>query len=230
MAFPAISTPQVIAIDRMVSRTLLQFRKSPVFLSVLEVFANELQRLHDAINAVIVGRTVPAGVGEQLNGLGRIVGQDRGVATYDDSIWFVPDVNSLDQTRTWVTNGLYLGLFVADDATFRQFIEARIYRNFSRYGSIPEIQRAFLSAYGYKISFVRVGPMVVDVVLPNEINSIARAAVFNFVSDDRADDRNALPIPATVSIGRILTIAEYNTFAAGSIVFAAEHWGFGSSE
>lgn len=228
MAFPEIIVPHVDAVSRMESRTLLQFRRAQVFLQVLAAFAQELQALQDACEAVIQERTVAQAVGEQLETLGRIVGQPRGVASYDDTIWFVPDVNSVDQTRQWVPGGLYLGQFVADDATYRQFIESRIYRNFSKYGSIPEIQRAFTTAYGFTISFVRMGPMTVEAVIPDTANEIAKAAVLNFFSDEHADFKSVLPIPATVHINAIYTVSEYNIFAASSNRFAAESWLFGT--
>lgn len=211
MGFPEIQLDHTDALARAFSRLLLQFRRSPVLIDILMALVAEVQELIDATEQVILGRTVAGGVGEQLNALGRIVGQDRNVTTYDDSVWFVPDVNSVDTAREWVEGGLYLGQYQADDAEFKSLIEARVYRNFSKYGSVPEIQRAFKAAYGYDISFVPSAPMEVDVILADSVGDAALAAVIGQVWNDQVDAQYRLPIPATVRISGVTRYTTYPT-------------------
>lgn len=67
--------------QRAFSRMLLQFRDSPVLLSLLWGFVSELQNLSDAIAGVINGRDPSKATGYNMDAIGRIVGQPRVILT-----------------------------------------------------------------------------------------------------------------------------------------------------
>ena len=171
MPFPSVTAQEYVlqAMERMYSRILVQFRQSPVFLSMLQAFADKVQALSDQIIATIEKRTVPQGMEEQLDVIGRIVGQTRELLSYETAPWLTPDVNyrSIDQTPVWVVNAPLGGNLVVGDMFFRQLIEGKIYRNFSYYGSVPEIQAMVKAAFGIDVSVVRSGPLAIYMVVPD---------------------------------------------------------------
>lgn len=208
MSFDPVSVPHVDLQTRAVSRMLLQFRRSPVLLDLLGALVKEVQAFQDAAEQVVKGRTAAAASGEQLNGLGRIVGQAREGWSYSDDIWFAPDLASqnVDAGHAWVPGGYLFGTYIPDDETYRRLIEAKVYRNFSKYGSIPDIQAMFMAAFGLHISFELVGPMLVDVMVQPGLPSYALGSIVNFKDTERVDQRGLLPWPTTLKIRDVITI------------------------
>lgn len=233
MSFAPTAVPHQNLQERAISRLLLQFRRSLVLAEILGALVKEVQALNDAAEAVQSGRTPAAALGEQLNGLGRIVGQTREGYTYDENIWFAPDIatQNVDIAYAWVPGGYLLGTFLADDETYRRLIEAKVFRNFCKYGSVTEIQTMFMAAFGFPISFRRVGEMEVDVIVPNNIPNYALGAIVNFKDTGYVDQRGLLPWPATLRINEIIEASEYFTlFAAQHSAFADGHWNFAGEE
>lgn len=206
MGFATIQVAHQNLQERAFSRLLLQFRGSSVLKNLLDAIVKEVQELQNSAEQVIAGRTAAEAVGEQLDALGRIVGQPREGVTYSESIWFAPDIaaQNVDIAFSWVPGGYLFGCYSPDDPTYRQLIEAKIFRNHGRYGSIPEIQQTFLVAFGAHLSFTLVGPMEVDVTVPLGTSTYALGAITNFKNNERVDHRGLLPWPATLRIRNVI--------------------------
>jgi len=212
MPFPAINATEYMLeiMERMYSRILVQFHQSPVLLSVLQAFADEIQALSAQIIATLELRTVPQGQTEQLDVIGRIVGQARELQDYDTVAWFTPDVvyRNVDQTPVWVINGPLGGSVVVGDASFRQLIEGKIYRNFSYYGSVPEIQAMVKAAFGIDVSVVQDGPMGIYLVVPDStsdslIQWLKRSGVSQAV-----DSPYYVPVSVTVYVSEVYRFSD----------------------
>jgi len=63
--------------DAAVSRLIEQYRDKPNFVSLIRTYANRIQRVEDEMWRLFTERTLESAVGEQLNVLGRVVGQAR---------------------------------------------------------------------------------------------------------------------------------------------------------
>ena len=205
MSFDPVVFDKVEVMKRMVSRLLLQFQGAPVLIDILNAFGLELQLLLDTVGEVIVERSPLDAVEQQLEGLGRIVGQDRIVIDYEDVTWFSPDVVGLgaDVAPVWVTGVVTAGSLLADDIMYRQLIEAKVFRNFTKYGSVPENQTVALVAFGVDVSWKLTGPMSVNIFISENTNS----AVTNILTDTLHGGDDALsimPYPPTLSIDNII--------------------------
>lgn len=177
--FVKIEQPTVDLSERATSRTLLQFRKSSVFLNVLQSFVAEINRLQGAIVEAINKRGVAEATGVNLDAIGRIVGQDRTVLDFSELPWFTPDDETLacDMAPAWVTGAATGGSYAADDVWYRELIAARIFRNFTMYSSVYEIQTVLKEALDVDVSFERVGPMEIEVI----VNQYTPLWVINFI-------------------------------------------------
>ena len=209
MSFEVIEELKQDLQKRARSRLLMQFKDSVVLRKVLEALVKEVQTFSDAVADVMYFRTPAQAFGEQLDGVGRIVGQAREGFTYDENIWFAPDIvgQNVDAAFAWVPGGYLLGTYLPDDETYRRLIEAKVFRNFSRYGSVEEIQTMFNAAFGFPINFVRTDMMEVDVVVPEGLPDYALGVIVNFQNTAKVDQRGLLPWPATLSIRNVLSAA-----------------------
>lgn len=211
MTFDPVEFKKTEIIQRMISRLLLQFHHAPVLIELLSAFGEEIQLLLNAIEQVVVERSPMNAVGEQLEALGRIVGQLRIVIDLEKIIWFTPDVIgfSPDIAPAWVPGVPTSGSLIADDTTYRQLIEAKIFRNFAKYGSVPENQRVALLAFGVNISYILVGPMAVDIIILENTTS----TIVDLLSRTSSNSQGAImPYPPTLKIEALL-FAPDNPFA-----------------
>jgi len=215
MSFQEVVVSRENMVDRMKSRMLDYFRKAPVEMAIIEGFASEIQALMTAIQDVQDLRTPAKAGGVNLDALGRIVGQDRILMDYSLIAWFAPDVDGQgpDQAPIWVTGAPLTESLLVDDIWYRLFIEAKIFRNHTKYGSIPEIQQAAKMAFNIDISFIRTGPMQVFLVIPRYFPLY----VFNLLKigmDPSSEINNLLlPYPMTLSFSGILFFPEEVFFA-----------------
>lgn len=205
MSFDPIAYEKIKIEKRMLSRLLLQFQDGPVLKDILNAFGFEIQQLLDAGEGVVVERSPLDALGEQLEGLGRIVGQPRIVVDYAEVTWFSPDVAGLgpDVAPAWVEGVETAGKLLADDPTYRQLIEAKIYRNFAKYASVPENQQVALLAFGVDVSYKLTGPMSVDVFIPPNTPQ----TIINILADVLSGGENGIsimPYPPTLFIGNII--------------------------
>jgi len=201
MTFDPIEFEKIDILERMYSRLLLQFQDAPVLKDILQAFGWELDALLSAVEEVVVERGPADAIKVQLESLGRIVGQSR--VSIDQSVlaWLSTDVpgETIDRSPAWVTNVPVLTFLFANDDIYRQLIEARIYRNFTQYGSIPENQRVALLAFDLNVSFRRIGPMIVDIQVPRDTSRTTIAIILGVLySQEGIVD--IMPYPPTLGM------------------------------
>lgn len=210
MAFKKIEVTAPDIEGRMQSRTLLQFRKAPVFNEVLSVFAGEVQKLVDAITASIVERGPADATGEQLDAIGRIVGQGRVLVNYDSIDWFTPDIayRGPDQTPAWVTNAPIAGNYTATEADYRRLIEAKVTSNMTKYGSVPELQAMVKGAFNVDVGVIIVDVMTVKLVVPDSTSNNIIDLLSIKGDTNRADAIHFIPLPATVHVSQVVRFSD----------------------
>lgn len=210
MAFEKINVDEIDASWRMVQRTLLQFRQSPVFHDMLSKFAEEIQEFLDACRDTMRLRSCQEALTSQLDAIGRIVGQGRVLTDYDTLDWFTPDISyrSVDQTPAWVQNAPLDGDLEMGNVDFRKFIEAKIARNMTQFGSVPEIQDMVKTALGINISVVWVAPMTVKLVVPDNTSNNDLALLARHTDTDKVESFHFLNLPATCQISQVVRISE----------------------
>ncbi len=209
MSFDPVTFKTVEVLKRMISRLLLQFQDAPVLTHILAAFSAECQVFLDTVQEVVVQRSPLDAIGEQLESIGRIVGQSRIVVDYEDVTWFSPDAAGLcpDIAPAWVAGVSVSGSLLADDTVYRQLIEAKIFRNFTEYGSIPENQTVAQLAFGADVSFIPIGPMEVDVIIPSNVSK----TVVKILTDSLSSQGNyisVMPYPPTLNICSIVLAPE----------------------
>jgi hypothetical protein len=211
-AFPAVEFPVNTAVRNAEERTLAQFRQSIVLLSIMMAFIEEAQVLQDAIRDVMSKRTIYGASGENLNVLGRIVGQLRGLINLTDQVWFAPDTPgaSVDQARVWVLNAPQEGSIAAPDVFSKLFIQAKIFRNNVKYGSIPEVQQFVYALFGIPVSVILTGPLTIDLVVPDSISSDVFASLSSLVRLQTCESVYLLPVPAGVKIDNVIKFSDYS--------------------
>lgn len=206
MAFNTVSLNAPDVVSRIQSRPMSQFNEAANFQAVLKAFSDEVQELLNAIIGVIVGRSPAEAVGAQLDALGRIVGQDRMLWDFGTLPWFAPDNADARPDSSgvaWVSGVPSTSTYPAPDNIFRQLIEAKVFRNFCRYGSVPEIQQAVLWAFGINVGFVRTGAMEVTMKVPTGTPAHIVNMISQFFTDARMERRSLMPFPVTVNIANI---------------------------
>ena len=196
---------------RAVRRTLLQFRRSPLFVDVLIALISEVQVLLNTIVDVIKYRGPRDAYGAQLDGIGDIVGQIRQLIGFDSIQWFAFDrsYQGFDSVPVWVINAPYAGDYIADDAFYRQLIEAKVSRNFVRYASVPEIQTVVKQAFGIDISFVRVDIMTVKLVVSDHASNNVTNLLESYIVNESAERVYFLPLAAGVKIASVERLSEH---------------------
>jgi hypothetical protein len=204
MRFEIVPVYDVDLQTRAAGRVLRQFSRSEVLLSLLWALVSEIQELSYAAMGVQRYRMPASARGENLNAIGRIVGQDRVLIDYSAVAWFRPDSTnqSVDQVPTWTLGAPLYDIASADDELYRMLIQAKVFRNFCLFGSITEIQEAALEAFGVKVSFQKYQANHFDCILL--IESTCPLHVLGFLTtvmdDERADRVHLPPYPAQFRI------------------------------
>jgi len=184
------------------ARLLEQFQNKPLLEAVLAVLVKPFQEVYDAITAgsfdengvrvsqgMMEARTlfVAQSLGQndengiirnnQLEAIGRIVGQGRDLAFTGENIYFTPDTPSEDYPanpdiptvplgadigRAWVPGALDSGVQPASDDQYALQILGRIYSNMNRFSSVPEVQQMVKESLGLDVWFEITGPMAVN--------------------------------------------------------------------
>lgn len=218
MAFESIEITSPDLIERAVSRTLLQFRESPVFLDTIAALTSEVQVLIDAIVEVIKYRGPADARGEQLNAIGRIVGQLRTLIGFDAIEWLKADTlyQGADQVPVWTAGAPTSGDYEADDSWYRQLIEAKVARNMIKYCSVPEIQEFVRLAFNIDISFVTVDTMTVQIIVPDSTSTNIINLLSSYTETDIAEHIYFLPLAAGVQIASVIRYSDYVDSSLGS--------------
>ena len=210
MAFTLYEFPIPDAGDRMKSRTLLQFRDSPVFQDLLSVFAGEAQAFLSAVWEVKALRAPAGATGLELDVVGDLVGQARELVDFDLFVWFAPDtfLQGPDQALAWVTNAPLANSYLAGDTEYVNLIEGKIARNHSATGSVPEIQAIVRKIFGVEVGFAIVGPMTVQLLVEDRASDNVLNYLRRVVDTPSADRVYFLPLPATVEISQVLRLSD----------------------
>jgi hypothetical protein len=189
------------------SRMLSQFWASPVMKDfVAALIKNGPEWAYREIVKQQEANTLYMAEGENLDAIGRIVGQPRVPYQYDDSMWFTPDRpgQGFDQAPFWVQNAPMAGNEPATDPEYRQMILARIVCNFNRFSSLPEMAYEVEFATGRKVSWRRVGPMECEIIVQGNISRSHLDVLTRKKTTTECDDIYWVPYPATLNLTRVL--------------------------
>lgn len=188
------------------SRMLSQFWGAPVMKKFVEaLIKNGPQWTYDEIVKQQEANTLYMAMGENLNAIGRIVGQPRVPYQYDDSKWFTPDRpgQGADQSPAWVIGAPLTGNTPATDPEYRQMILARIACNFCKFSSSPEMAYLVEFATGQKVSWRRVGPMECEVIVSGNISRTHLNLLTLAKTTTECDDIYWIPYPATLKLSAV---------------------------
>ena len=196
----------------MKSRFLLELQQSPVLLQLVAIFASEIQTFVDACRNVIKLRGPLDATGENLNAVGRIVGQLRTLEDFDALAWFATDrdYQGADfEAPVWVINAPIAGNVVAGDGFFRQLIEAKVLRNHTQFASVPELQAFVNQAFGINISCRNIDKMTLQLIIPDDTDFNTATALERYEDKERSENAYLLPLAAGVKIGDVITLSQY---------------------
>ena len=144
--------------DKSVARLIQIYRDKPKFNALIELYAGISQEIEDTVFDMLLFRDVETAFGEQLNVIGRIVGQGRDIANSTPFVFFgfldgvIPDATtgSFGDTGNPATGERFRSIDepIAGDVTladpeYRLFIKARIIKNHAG-GTANEIIAAAL--------------------------------------------------------------------------------------
>ncbi len=193
--------------EKAISRILTQFHNSPVLQESLKAFIkNAPQYVYDEILKFQEANSLYMAEGENLDAIGRIVGQPRIPYQFDDSRWFFMDRGGqgFDQGLFWCSPAKLIGTTPANDAQYRMMILARIACNFNRFSSRPELQYLSQFVTGEKVSWAVTGPMEAQIIVRVGISLSKLGYLINFTTNTLADDIPMIPYPATLKITSIM--------------------------
>lgn len=188
------------------SRILSQFYNSKVLKLLLGAFTDEIQELSTAIYQLISGRSLSQAEGEQLDAIGRIVGQKREGYNYDTDFWFAPDYVGVcpDNGNWWVQNEPQAVIQDMDDDTYRKMIWLKILENHNLYSSNPEIKNQVLEGIEENIGIERSNSMTADIYVSANI-SLTNKAILTYNQNTKLTDNDyKIAYPATTSINDVI--------------------------
>ena len=161
---------------------------------------------YQKIVEVMEAQTLYVARGEDLEAIGRIVGQSRVPYQYDDSKWFFFDRvgQGFDQAPWWVTGAPMTGNEPAADPQYRRMILARIACNFCRFSSAPEMAYLVEFATGHKVSWQRAGPMECEILVSANIPRSVLDMVTLKTTTTECDDIFMVPYMATLNLTRVI--------------------------
>jgi hypothetical protein len=189
------------------SRMLSQFWASPVMKSFVAALIHAgPEATYRKIVETMEAQTLYMAQGEDLEAIGRIVGQSRIPYQYDDSTWFFFDRpgQGFDQSPWWVEGAPLTSNAPAEDPQYRRMILARIACNFCRFSSVPEM--AYLAEFvtGQKVSWRRAGPMEAEIMVSGNISRSSLDVLTKTATTTECDDIYMVPYMATLNLTRIV--------------------------
>lgn len=188
-------------------RRLGMFNRACALTGVLNAQVTETQAVFDAIYSILRGRSLSEARGEQLDVIGRIIGQPRVVSNVDVFPWFAPDRadRSPDSgSSAWVTGVPLAGSLPADDVTYLGLIQAKIFKNHVKHCSIPEIINFVNLFYGINISVRKSAAAEIQLVVPAGTPDNIRINLVSEVNDDNADHQYFIPVPSGTRLNPII--------------------------
>jgi len=187
-------------IEQALARMLSQHYDKCVLRQFVAAIMQEVQALYDAIIDLQEKRTLHEAAAENLNALGRIVGEPRAPYQYDESRWLFADRDQQrpDRAVAWCLHAPFAIYIPVGDDQYRMNILARIVKNHTLVASIPEIEHLTALVTETMISYERTGPMTVQALVPSTISATAWNILTQARTDLRADDIFTFPYPATL--------------------------------
>jgi len=205
---------EIDLIDHAMNLLPMRYSKSHVMRQFLSTLVNEVQQLYDAIIELQRQRTLFDADGANLDGLGRIVGEDRTQYAYSDKSWVAFDrpAQAFDSMPFWCIGAPLAEYLPAKDSQYQKNILSRILKNHTLTGSPIELSRQLAFATGLNISFEKTGFMQVRLVVPSEI-SITDLINYTVPKDTRyVDSQYVVPYPATLDIAGFIIYAPSKFF------------------
>ena len=184
------------------SRILSQYIDSPLYKELLGVFTSECQELLDAIVDLMEYRTVSKAYGNQLDVIGRIIGQPRLAYNYDSAYWFTPNVDGLggDNGHWWIGGYPQATEEDMDDVTYEKWIWLRILENHNLFSSKPELENAIYDGLGETVGIEQVGMMTGKIYAESTI-SLTNYSLLDYHRDTPIVNNEYLfAYPATTEI------------------------------
>lgn len=183
-------------------RRLPQFRSDPVICGILSAEVRQTQDLFDAIFNSLEGRTIDGALDYALDVIGRIVGQRRILINQANIAWFTPDsiTGTPDTSPAWMDGAPLFGDLPADNAQYRQLIYAKIFKNHTLHGSIPEVLQFVRLVYGIDISIRKYGQGDIALIVPTNTPLNVVATLVSFTSTVRVDNAYFLPLSPVARI------------------------------
>lgn len=155
---------------------LSQFHDAPVINQVLAAYVKQYQELHDAMVDLMEARTLYGARGVFQDGLGRIVGRNRSL------------YSSTGPTAT------------ANDDQYQELLLNKVFKNMSKFGSVPELKKYIFDAFGVACQIVRTGPMNVIVYVPVGTSDFVIDRLSHATTLPTWDDGFEVPYPATLDV------------------------------
>lgn len=166
------------------------------------VLLQEVQELYDAAVEVQKARTLYDATDSRLDGIGRIVGEDRNTWHYSEDGYFHFDIQGegFEQLPWWCINAPLETYIPVEDSVYKLNILARIIKNHTLVASVPELIRFIKLLLNIDVSFLKFGPNTVCLVVPESIDKNSLMYLTIKVSDTRVDDSYRMPYPATLNL------------------------------
>lgn len=192
------------------TRVTEQFKNKDVFDNFVQILTQGQIDLENTFKDLLQLRDIDTATGEQLNIIGRIVGQDRELIAADLYDFFgmigalnafpIGDFNDASIGGIFYSYGIDLGGNVElDDETYRTFIKAKIYKNIT--ASTPE---QFITAikliFGLdQVAVVSEGDASVTVLLGGQLTNFQRI-LLNYISYSQGYPSRLIPKTVGVRI------------------------------
>lgn len=201
-------------VDQALSRLLSQHYNKCVLRQFVAVFLRECQELFEACLDIQRLRTVYDAEGENLEGLGRIVGEERAPWTYSEDYFFFFDRQGqgFDQVVMWCLHAPLGVQMPVDDLQYKMNIILKAIKNHTLTSSVPEILDFLDLALDIHVSYDKIGPNEVMILVPASTPMTYLYLLTHDYDDERADHRFWTPYPATLDISSIMFVPDGGFF------------------
>lgn len=214
-----------------------QFKGKDVFDRYLQLLISGVNDIQNTIKQLIQNRSIDEATGEQLNIIGRIVGQERDLTTLDFYTFFAfkdypnggtfGDLNNPHLGAVFYSLGDILGSSVTlDDNTYRLFIKSKILKN--KTASTPEELLQFLSfIFPSAPIFIEEGEAHITINIGRELSEFEEN-LLTYISYSSGYPSRF--IPKTVGVGIDFASFEEGNFFAFDGVPGAQGFGDASGD
>lgn len=201
-------------VEQALNRMLSKWLKSCVLRQFVSVLIEQCQELYDACLDIQRLRTPYEAQGADLEALGRIVGAERGVWAYDDTVWMSFDIQgqSFDQLPAYCIGAVTGNYVPATDATYATNIILNAIKNMTLCASVPEITQFLEQVTDTPVSFQKQGPNAVEIIINANVSMATLRFLYRAFDTARADHVFNPPYPATMEVlGFITYVPGVNT-------------------